>query len=360
VPRVRANKQGGLIRYKNCANWFGQYYDVNGKQHRQSTGTPIKAEAESILRKWMADSERGLKPSPETKGLTYDQLKESLIESFRTKGNKSLQVRADGTETINPLPALDEFFTGKKVSRIDSDAVRSFVRHRQKLRIGNACINNSLSLLRRMFSIARKEGRLQAVPYIELLKPPPARKGFVQPKDFSKLLNALTPRLRPLIVFLYYSGLRLGEAKQVQWESVDLNRACITLEEGTTKSGEQRIVPIPDALVEMLRAVKKKEGTVFDSAALRYEWDKAKSACGLDDLLVHDLRRSAIRNLTLAGVSQHVSMRISGHRTDSVFRRYNIVSTEQLSDAMKRVEQMLPVKIQRALPARRAGRVARG
>jgi len=55
-------------------------------------------------------------------------------------------------------------------------------------------------------------------------------------------------------------------------------------------------------------------------------------------LIVHDLRRSAIRNMTLAGVPQNVIMSISGHRTIAVFLRYNIVVSKQLHTAMEAVE----------------------
>ncbi len=59
-------------------------------------------------------------------------------------------------------------------------------------------------------------------------------------------------------------------------------------------------------------------------------------------LLIHDLRRSAIKNLMKAGVSEKVAMSISGHKTRSVFDRYHIVDSEDVIQAMKRVEKLIP------------------
>jgi len=103
----------------------------------------------------------------------------------------------------------------------------------------------------------------------------------------------------------------------------------------------------------MLNQVEPKVGRVFDATNLRKEWQQACAACGLGfiikikgqpydpkykGLIVHDLRRSAVRNLVNAGVPETVAMRISGHRTRSVFDRYAIASGADLTSAMNRVE----------------------
>ena len=102
----------------------------------------------------------------------------------------------------------------------------------------------------------------------------------------------------------------------------------------------------------MLKQIKPKEGEVFDRTNLRKEWCKACVAAGLGTLtkvegkadprytglIIHDFRRSAIKNLMKAGVNEKVAMKISGHKTRAVFDRYHIVDTEDVVDAMRRVQ----------------------
>jgi integrase len=178
-------------------------------------------------------------------------------------------------------------------------------------------------------------------------------------------------------MFLYHCGGRRGEAELIEWEQVDLKRGFIRLEEEQTKMDEARIVPLPRPLVAMLREIEPKIGRVFDTTNIRKEWGKACAACGLgriipvegkkydpryEGLTLHDFRRSAVRNLvTLAGVPEGVAMRITGHKTRSVFDRYHIVSEEDLSGAMQAWEattkNLLPqsngAKLGKILPARR-------
>lgn len=69
-------------------------------------------------------------------------------------------------------------------------------------------------------------------------------------------------------------------------------------------------------------------------------WQSACKAAGCPGRVPHDLRRTAVRNLTRAGVPQTIAMKLTGHRTDSVFRRYDIVSPNDLRVAVERLNSM--------------------
>jgi integrase len=355
LPR-RNRGTGGLIKIKGCRYWYAQFYK-DGRKFRESTRTTVAKEAEAILRQKMGDAERGLTPASALKKIRYGHLRQALLDDYAAQGYKSLQTLADGSETIWGLKNLDEFFgykppkeLGEPVTAITTDAARKFARQRQAEGVGNAFINRSLAKLRRMLNIAYEDGKISAVPKIRMLKEPAARKGFLPRDQFESLLAALPEKLRPLITFLYYCGVRLGEAQQVDWSQVDLESGLIRLEEEQAKSGEARTVPIPDVLIEMLKPMELKQGLVFDSTNLRKSWVTACAAVGLgtldkktwrySGLIVHDLRRSAIKNLMAAGVNEKVAMSISGHKTRSVFDRYHIVDSSDVISAMRRVEAL--------------------
>lgn len=62
-------------------------------------------------------------------------------------------------------------------------------------------------------------------------------------------------------------------------------------------------------------------------------WQTAGDRAGVPGHLLHDFRRTAVRNLERAGVARSVAMKITGHKTESVYRRYAIVSDADLREA---------------------------
>lgn len=379
----RAHGEGSLIKRNGCRFWYASYYDQDGRQIRVSTKTEVKQEALGVLRKLMGDRDHGLAAISDVRKITYSDLRRALLDNYVVKGNRSLLVRADGSETIVGLKELDEFFgykealdakgqrfvenPGRTMPQITTKVATEFMRKRKAAGAGPAMINRSLQCLRRMLNLAREQNIIQNVPKVYLLKEPPARKGFLELASFEELLKLLPAHLRPLILFLYWCGVRKGEALQIEWSQVDLKSRLIRLEEDQTKNDEARVVPLPSVLVNLLSEVTPKVGKVFSAENLRTEWEKACAACGLGTrvlmegterarndrktprtvryswykytgLIVHDLRRSAVRNLRKAGVPEGVIMKISGHKTREVFERYNITNTDDISAAMRQLE----------------------
>ncbi len=364
--KKRERGEGGLFRIKGSVNW---YIKVDGK--RIATGTPIKAVAIKKLQERMGRVSLGIQSPEELRRLRYEQIRDSLLAEYRNGKQRghSLVTKSDGTETIWGLNHLDKFFASRSVVQITTDLLREFVTLRKKQGASHGTINRNMGLLRRMLHLARKEGRLQVIPHFPMLQEAAPRDGFVDDNQFKKLLAALPARLRPFILFLYTTGCRTGEAKQITWEQVHLDERVIRLTGTQTKNATPRTLPLVDALVTMLRKQKKrKAGLLFPVGNFRKAWTSACIKAGLGTrvkgkengnygtyhgLIPHDLRRSAVRNMIRVGVSQTVAMSISGHKTIAVFQRYDITDDRDKQAAMTRVGsslgQVLPARTPKAL-----------
>lgn len=293
--------------------------------------------------------------APDGKNLRYEDLRKSFFLTYKIKNRKSLRYRKDGTPYLSNIRHLDEFFKSRKARSIGADDVRRFVEARQAAGASNASINRALAALKSMFRLAVRDGKLPGAPHIDLCKEPAARDGFLEYDAFKKLRAELPAYLRAPVTLAFGTGMRLGELAGLRWEQVDLKNRTIRLNAAETKNDEGRVIPLNSETVEMLSALPKNTERVFQNdkqplGQFRKSWRAACIRAGLGKnetmpdgktevytgLQFHDLRRSGVRNLVRAGVSEQVAMKISGHKTASVFRRYNILSEDDLQDAAKK------------------------
>jgi integrase len=148
----------------------------------------------------------------------------------------------------------------------------------------------------------------------------------------------------------FHVGCRIGELRQVRWDQVDLNAKEIRLEKKQTKSKKDRTLPIYGDMLEWMKIQKEARDQDYSDCPYVFHymgrrigshlkgWARACKDAGLPGLHFHDLRRSAIRNMERAGIPRNVAMGISGHTTEAVYRRYDIVSPRDLKLAAVRME----------------------
>jgi integrase len=140
------------------------------------------------------------------------------------------------------------------------------------------------------------------------------------------------------------------------WSDVDRDGGTVTLRAEHSKNGEPRTLPLAGELADLIerrwaaREIRSAEGAVVTLSPLvfhrggaavgdfRKAWRQACKAAKLPGLLVHDLRRSAIREMDKAGVRQTVAMRVSGHKTTSTWRRYRITDADEVQKALMQTE----------------------
>jgi len=186
-----------------------------------------------------------------------------------------------------------------------------------------------------------------------MLKEENARQGFFEKAESETVAANLPELVADAARFPYLSGWRRGEILPLRWDAVD--RAAKEVRLGTSKNGRPRSLPLDGSLWELIerrwraREFWTREGLAAVSPLVfhyrgkplrdfRKSWAVACKSAKVPGRLFHDLRRTAVRNMIRAGVPQSVAMSITGHETDSVFRRYDIVSQEDKIQALRRTQ----------------------
>jgi integrase len=299
--------------------------------------------------------------------ITFADAAQAIRDDYAARGLRS------GTLLERELTKhLLPYFGHWHLRDIQFDSLLAYVAHRQatgkglkiNARVSNGTIIRELAAVSRVFSLMMKAKKVSTRPAIPSLKPAPPRTGHFTPAQFQSVLKHLPDYLRPVIEFANITGWRTrAEVLPLQWRQVDFATGEVHLDVGTTKNDEARTFVMTVRLRDILTAqqkivkrlqqaghltpyvfpfVKRVKGEIVQVDRIRnyyYAWGKARTAAGLPAHLVHDFRRTAIRRFVRTGVPDSVSMKLSGHKSLSVFRRYDVVSTADLHDAAARLDQ---------------------
>ena len=385
----------GMI-YKRGNVWWVKYYR-NGKYFRESSKTTKKMVAKKLLERREGEIAQGKIPGIQFEKVTFDELAEEFLTDYMINNRKSLD-RAELS-----VRHLKNEFEGTRIPDITTPRIQEYVSNRMKWKCiacnkefhvggdlkcpkcggeildkgaANATINRELSALKRMLHLGAKQTppKVNRVPYIPMLKENNIRKGFFEHHEYLALQEALPSYLKPFVAFAYRFGWRDEEIADLTWSQVDRLNGIVSLEVGETKNDDARTVYLDDELKEIFNQqweVRKRSGKLMPFVFLnsggngplqdfRKPWNKACREAGLgygykitkkyvkkwkDTLphgpILHDFRRTAIRNMIRSGVPERVAMMISGHKTRSVFDRYNIVSDADLKRATQQQEAYL-------------------
>lgn len=334
--------------YKRGNVWWVKYYR-DGKPYRESTHSKKKTEAENLLKLREGCVVQGTFHGLDVERTTLGELLSDIIMEY------DLMQRKSKDRLMLSIDHLKGYFGSNiKASRITTDLVKRYILTRQSDEVAPATINRELSALKRAFALGTRHTppKVAAIPYIPKLREDNIRKGFFDHEDYLKLRDALIGHLKPLLIAGYYTGMRRGELLTLKWDQVDFNTMKITLDPGTTKNFEGRVVFLYGELQEMLVEQYKIRNAKFPDIPyvffnyrtgealgkdFRIGWDNACRRAGLGKRIFHDLRRSAVRNMIRSGVPETVAMKISGHKTRSIFDRYNITSENDLRLACERL-----------------------
>jgi integrase len=336
-------KRGMGRVFKRGEIWWIAYY-FNGREVRESSKSASEAVAIKLLKQRLAQIETGQIVVDEKK-LTFEKLVEGLVTDYELNDRRSLKSGA----LVN-VSHLRKFFGFDKAVTITPDRARSYQLRRREQGASVATINREVATLRRMLSIAVEHGQLRSRPKFTMLDGETVREGFLDYGDCLRLLPELLDYLRPLIEFLYLSGWRKSAGRNLEWKQIDMRGRTATLKIADSKNKKPWTLPLTGRLWEVIQERYKARRLdcpyVFhlDGQKIgdfRKAWGTACRKAGLSGLYVHDLRRSCARNLARGGVSEQVAMRITGHKTPSMYRRYRILDENEIRQALEQTQAHL-------------------
>jgi integrase len=338
-----SDRGDGYLYQRGRTWWLGYYH--HGRYVRESLGTTDQDAAEKLRKKRLKLVNTPHFVDPGTQRLRYEDLADAYLRDLRLNRRRSLR---DAERYVRQLGAT---FGSDRALDITPTRIEAYKEARLAEGVAPATVNRDLQALRRMFSIAVKANRLPYRPHIALLdESDNVREGFLDPADFEAVADGLPTDVADAARFAYLVGWRRGEVLTLEWRDVQLERSGTEITGGTirlratqSKNRRGRVIVLRDELLALIarRAHLRRLDCVHvfhrDGKPLRdfrISWRKAVEAAGVAGRLFHDLRRSAVRNMVRAGVPERVAMAIAGHRTRSIFDRYNIVSESDVGDAI--------------------------
>lgn len=391
MKKTKRKKGDGSV-YLRGRTWWISYDHPDGTRTQESAKTDREPVARALLRKRIGAGANNLPVVANAEQLTFYDGAQMVIDDFvanhshnATKKSviKALAVQKRRSEGGH----LAQYFgLRRKLMSITTDQVAAYVAKRlgdtivtrkarvvtledgttettpeQRKPVAPATINRELQTLKRMFSLSIESGRIATKPKIKMLKEAPPRSGFFEREQYESVLRHLPAELRPVVTFCYITGWRMAdEVLSLEWRQVDFSAGEVRLEPGMSKNKEGRTFPFTAELRDVLLAQdaerkRLKEAGIITPlvffrmvangrggekrpkviTSLGKSFKAACRAAGCPGRTPHDFRRTAVRNLVRAGISENVAMKMTGHKTRSVFERYNITSGDDLKSAAR-------------------------
>jgi integrase len=367
--------QGRVFERKGSSYFWIAYYS-HGKEEREAarhvrTGEKIELgekgrhEAERFLKRRLGEiaaEQHGGRAfvGPQQERLTVNELLDSLERDYRLRDKWNVKA-------VSHVKPLREYFGTWRAADITANSVGTYIEELRKEGYSNATVNRRTQLLGQAFKVAIRNKRLSLAPFIPRLSEiGNERQGFFETADFEAVVKNLPEYLRDFSRFGFRTGWRKGSIESLRW--ADVGDDVIYLRAENSKTRKPETMPLEGELrgiIERRReaqTIEDKDGNkrfaeyVFHRDGqpvgdFRKAWASACEKANVDHRLFHDLRRTASRNMLDAGVQQAVAMKITGHRTDSMFRRYAIVNEDQKREALAKTQQYLVASASRKVVA---------
>jgi integrase len=373
MPRDRKTLRGEGGVYLRGAVWWIRY-SRNGKVFRESAETTDEKKAWKFLQKRLEEIKKPEFDGPAEKKLTLDDLEKKIEADYLRHGRRSFAT------VKNCLKPVKEFFPFDTLLQITPPRIEAYQQHRLDQGWQRTTPNREVRYLLHGYRLLFDAGEISYVPRVKLLEGENVREGFINRPEFDALCDHIdSDDTRDLVRFLYLTAWRSGEAMSLTFDKVDTDDWVIWLSRKNDKGKRPRTLALVGELREIIERRKAKRlpfcKYVFhrngeQMKSFRKAFKAAAIKVGLGQLIEdgkgkekyvgvvpHDMRRSGIRNFTKAGLGESEGMSISGHRTNSVYKRYNIIDEDMQRAALEKVQeyQKRELEKRKVVPIKKAG-----
>jgi integrase len=242
-------------------------------------------------------------------------------------------------------PSMIEQFQQKRLAEVSSRGAR----------FKPASVNREIEVFKRIYNLAIREDLVEKNPCWKVARLPEdnARDRVLSDEELESLLAQLPPHAADLVILGYYTGMRFGEIVGLTWERVNLREGYLDLTARDTKTREPRRVYFSNEVRDVLTRARKVRGLIHAHVftykerpikSIKVALASALKKTGIEDFRFHDLRHTFVTNMRRAGNRQTVIMKLTGHKTLSMFARYDTIEPSDAREAMRRLDALLGSK----------------
>jgi integrase len=212
-----------------------------------------------------------------------------------------------------------------------------------------ASVNREIEVMKRIYNLAMRDERVEKNPCwkVTRLSEKNARDRVLSEEELDALLKELPQHAADVVAVGYHTGMRAGEIFNLTWDRVNMKEGFLVLTQQDTKTEEARHVYFNGPVKEILER-RRKVRHISDNHVFLYK-DKplrsiktalanALEEVEIKDFRFHDLRHTWTTNARKAGVDRTVIMKLTGHKTLSMFTRYNSVDEDDAKQALQLME----------------------
>jgi integrase len=349
----------GRIFQRGSVWWLA--YSRNGHEFHESADTTEERKARLYLQRRLGEIKKPEFVGPSEKRLVMDDLERKIEADYVRHGRRSW-----GT-VKQCLKPIKDFFLFDRLIDITPSRIEAYQDNRLKQGKARATVNREVRYLLHGFKLLFDAHEISFLPRVKLLEGENVREGFVNRPEFDAGAGLIKNEdVRDIVQFLYNSAWRSREAKDLEWSKVDTQDWVIRLSRKNEKTKKPRTLVLVGELRDIIerRLVKRtpecpyvfhRDGKPIKS--FRRAFKTAFKDAGLEGTVPHDLRRSGVRNFTKAGLSESEGMSISGHRTNAIYKRYNIIDEDLQRQSLERVaaQQKREMTRRKIVPIRKMG-----